>query len=194
MKDAVRELRSKTSAGIMDCKKALKESSGDVGKAIDILRKKGVKLASEKSTRAAKDGRVESYIHMNGKIGVLLEVNCETDFVARNEEFRQFVKDLTMQIAATHPKYVKREDIAKEELEKEKEILTASVKNKPKEVIEKIAVGKLEKFYEETCLMDQVFVKDANVKVKDLLSSLIAKIGENIVVRRFTRYKLGEEV
>lgn len=178
MVDAIKKLREKTSAGIMDCKKALKEAKGSIEKAIEILRKKGIKLARDKSSRAAKEGCVESYIHMNGKIGVLIEVNCETDFVARNEEFKTFIKDMTMQIAASNPKYVKREDIPRDVLEKEKEILS----------------GKLEKFYEETCLLEQPFVKDPKVKIKDLLHSLIAKIGENIVIRRFTRYRLGEEM
>jgi elongation factor Ts len=194
MVDAIKRLREKTSAGIMDCKKALKEAKGNVEKAIEILRKKGIKLASEKSSRAAKEGRIESYIHMNGKIGVLIEVNCETDFVGRNDEFRVFIKDMSMQIAAAKPKYVKRESIPKAILEKEKEILMAPIKNKPKEASQKILAGKMEKFYEENVLLDQPFVKDPKVKVKDLLHSLIAKIGENIVIRRFTRYQLGEEI
>lgn len=194
MLDAVKKLRLKTSAGVMDCKKALKEASGNIEKAIEILRKKGIKLASEKSSRAAKDGRIGSYIHMNGKIGVLIEINSETDFVARNEEFKEFTKDISMQIAATKPRYVKREDVSPRVLEKEKEILLASIKNKPKEALEKILTGKLEKFYEETCLLDQPFVKDPKIKIKDVLTSLIAKIGENIVIRRFTRYQLGEEI
>jgi len=194
MIDAIKRLREKTSAGMMECKKALKEASGDIEKAIEILRKKGIKLASEKSSRAAKDGRVESYIHMNGKIGVLLELNCETDFVARNDEFKAFAKDICMQIAASKPQYVKREDIPEKIIKKEKEILASPIKGKPKEALDKILTGKLEKFYEETCLLDQPFVKDPKTKVKDLVHSLIAKIGENIVIRRFTRYQLGEEI
>ena len=194
MVDAIKKLREKTSAGIMDCKKALKEAKGDVDKAVDILRKQGVKLASLKSLRAAKDGRIESYIHSNGKIGVLLEVNCETDFVARNDEFKVFVKDMAMQIAASKPTYVKREDIPAGVLKKEKEILTATIKGKPKAAMEKILAGKLEKFYEETALLDQPFVKDPKIKIKDLLSTVIAKIGENVVLRRFARYQLGEDV
>jgi len=194
MRDAIKKLREKTAAGIMDCKKALKEASGDIEKAIEILRKKGIKLASEKSSRVAKDGRVESYIHMNGKIGVLVEVNCETDFVARNEEFKKFTKDISMQIAAAKPKYIKREDVPGRALEKEKEILAASIKGKPKQALDKILAGKLEKFYEEACLLDQPFVKDPKIKVKDLLQAFIAKIGENIVIRRFSRYQLGEEI
>ncbi|MFH1593442.1 MAG: translation elongation factor Ts [Candidatus Omnitrophota bacterium] len=195
MLDAIKVLRDKTSAGIMDCKEALKETKGDIEKAIEYLRKKGIKLASEKSGRTAKEGRVESYIHMNGNIGVLVEVNCETDFVARNDEFKRFVKDISMQIAASNPSFVKRDDIPKDLLEKEKEILMAQVKdikNKPKEAIDKIISGKLEKFYEESCLLDQPFVKDQKVKINDHLRSLIAKIGENIVIRRFTRYQLGK--
>ena len=193
MTDAIRELREKTSAGIMDCKKALKESGGDIEKAVEILRKKGIKLASEKSSRAAKEGCVESYIHANGKIGVLVEVNCETDFVARNEDFRKFVKELSMQIAAAKPAYIKREDVPPEKLEKEKEILSAPLEGKPKDAAEKILAGKLEKFYEESCLLEQPFIRDPKKKVKDLLHELVAKIGENIVVRRFARFQLGEK-
>jgi len=193
MTDAIRELREKTSAGIMDCKKALKESGGNIEKAVEILRKKGIKLASEKSSRAAKEGCVESYIHANGKIGVLVEVNCETDFVARNEDFRKFVKELSMQIAAAKPAYIKREDVPPEKLEKEKEILSAPLEGKPKDAAEKILAGKLEKFYEESCLLEQPFIRDPKKKVKDLLHELVAKIGENIVVRRFARFQLGEK-
>lgn len=192
MLDAIKILREKTQAGVMDCKSALREAKGDVEKALEILRKRGIKLASEKSSRAAKEGRVESYIHANGRIGVLIEVNCETDFVARNDEFKKFVKDISMQVAASKPRYVKREDVPKEVVEKEKEIFAATVKNKPKQALEKILAGKLEKFYEEACLLDQPFVRDPKIKVKDLLHLLIAKIGENIVIRRFTRYQLGE--
>ena len=194
MKDAIKRLREKTAAGIMDCKKALKEADGSLDKAVEILRKKGIKLASQKSSRAAKQGRVESYIHMDGKIGVLAEVNAETDFVARNEEFKKFVKDICMQIAASSPKYVKREEVPEKDLEKEKEIITATVKEKPKAALDKILPGKLEKFYEEMCLLDQPFVKDPKVKVKDILHDLIAKIGENIIIRRFVRFQLGEDV
>ncbi len=194
MIDAIKRLREKTSAGIMDCKKALKEAAGNVEKAVEILRKKGIKLATLKAGRAAKDGRVESYIHMNGKLGVLLEVNCETDFVARNEDFKIFVKDLCMQIAASRPEYIKREEVPEAVIEKEKEIMSATVKDKPKEALEKILAGKLEKFYEEKCLLEQSFVKDPGLKIKDLLHSLIAKIGENIIIRRFARYQLGEEI
>jgi len=194
MLDAIKTLREKTSAGIMDCKMALKDAKGDIEKAVEILRKKGIKLASDRSSRAAKEGRVESYIHAGGKIGVLIEINCESDFVARNDEFKKFTKDISMQVAAANPGYIKREDVPKGVLEKEKEILASTVKNKPKGALEKILAGKLEKFYEETCLLDQPFVKDPKIKVRDLLHSLIAKIGENIVVKRFVRYQLGEKI
>ena len=193
MLDAIKTLREKTSAGVMDCKSALKEAKGDIEKAVTILRKKGIKLASEKSSRAAKEGRIESYIHSNGKIGVLLEVNCETDFVGKNDDFKRFTRDITMQIAASNPKYVTKEDVPKDVLEKEKDILTSPVKNKPKDALEKILAGKLEKFYQDSCLMEQPFIKDPKKKIKDLLHELIAKIGENIVIRRFTHYKLGEK-
>ncbi|MBL7157214.1 MAG: translation elongation factor Ts [Candidatus Omnitrophica bacterium] len=194
MTDAIRKLREKTSAGIMDCKKALKEAAGNIEKAIEILRKKGIKLATLKSGRAAREGRIESYIHSNAKIGVLVEINCETDFVGRNENFKQFVKDVCMQIAASKPEYVKREDVPEGVLRKEKEILSATIKNKPKPALEKILEGKLEKFYEESCLLEQPFIRDPKVKIKDQLHSLIAKIGENIVIRRFVRYQLGEDI
>jgi len=194
MTDLIKKLRQKTSAGIMDCKKALREAGDDLEKAVEILRKKGIKLASEKSGRLAKDGRIESYIHSNARIGVLLEVNSETDFVARNEEFKKFVKDITMQIAASHPKYVRREDVPEKVLEKEKEILAEPLKSRPKDKLDKILAGKLEKFYEEECLLEQPFVKDPKIKIKDLLNGLIAKTGENIVIRRFTRYQLGEDI
>ena len=194
MTDLIKKLREKTAAGMMDCKKALKESGDNLDKAVEILRKKGIKLASEKASRLAKEGLVESYIHSNGRIGVIVEINSETDFVARNDEFKKFVKDITMQIAAAHPGYVKREDIPKEVLEKEKEILSATLKGKQKVAIDKILEGKLTKFYEEQCLLEQPFVKDPKVKIKELLNNLIAKIGENIVIRRFTRYQLGEDI
>ncbi|PIU41402.1 MAG: translation elongation factor Ts [Candidatus Omnitrophica bacterium CG07_land_8_20_14_0_80_42_15] len=193
MLDAIKELREKTSAGMMDCKRALKEANGDINKAIEILRKKGIALASKKASRTAKDGVIESYIHLGSKIGVLLEVNCESDFVARNKDFKIFVKDVAMQIAASHPRYISKEDVPVDVIEKEKEIIKAQMKGKPENVIEKIAEGKLEKFYEEACLLNQPFIKDMNIKVRDYLTSMVAKIGENIVVRRFTRYQVGEE-
>lgn len=192
--DKVKMLREKTNAGMMDCKTALKEAGGDIDKAIEILRKKGISLASKKSSRATKEGIIASYIHLNGKIGVLVEVNCETDFVARNEEFKNFVKDLTMQIAACIPAYLKREDVPKEVIDKEADIIKEQNKNKPPQALEKIIEGKLNSFYQETCLLEQPFIKDPKIPIKDLLTSLIAKTGENIVIRRFTRYQLGEPV
>ena len=194
MIDAIKKLREKTNAGVVDCKKALKESNGDVDKAIEILRKQGVALASKKSSRTAKEGKIESYIHMGGKIGVLVEVNCETDFVARNDDFKTFVKDLALQIAASNPIYVKKEDVPEEAIKKETDIIKAQLKGKPDAAIAKIVEGKLNKFYEDACLMEQPFIKDTNLKVKDVLTSMIAKTGENMIVRRFIRYQVGEEL
>lgn len=194
MMDAIKKLRDKTSAGIVDCKKALKESGGDIDKAIEILRKQGAVLASKKAGRTAKEGRIESYIHLGGKIGVLVEVNCESDFVARNDDFKAFVKDIAMQIAASSPLYLKKEDVPAEAIKKETEIIKAQVTDKPAAAIEKITEGKLNKFFEDICLLEQPFIKDANLKVKDVLTSMIAKIGENIVIKRFARYLLGEEI
>ena len=193
MMDAIKKLRDKTSAGVVDCKKALKESGGDIDKAIEILRKQGAVLASKKSGRAANQGRVESYIHMDGKIGVLVEVNCESDFVARNDDFKSFVKDIAMQIAASSPLYIKKEDVPEEAVRKETEIIKAQIKDKPAAAIEKITEGKLNKFFEDACLLEQPFIKDTALKVKDVLTSMITKIGENIVIKRFVRYLLGEE-
>jgi len=190
--DKVKTLREKTSAGMMDCKTALTEAKGDLDKAIEILRKKGISLASKKSSRAAKEGVIASYIHMNSKIGVLVEVNCETDFVARNEDFKTFVKDLTMHIAAANPTYLKREDVPKKVVDKEIEIIREQAKDKPQKALEKITEGKLNNFYKETCLLEQMFVKDPKVSIRDLLIGLVAKIGENIAIRRFIRYQLGE--
>lgn len=193
MMDAIKKLRDKTSAGIVDCKKALKESGGDIDKAIEILRKQGAVLASKKAGRTAKQGRIESYIHLGGKIGVLVEVNCESDFVARNDDFKAFVKDIAMQIAASSPLYLTREDVPADAVKKETGIIKAQVTDKPAAAIEKITEGKLNKFFEDICLLEQPFIKDANLKVKDVLTSMIAKIGENIVIKRFARYLLGEE-
>lgn len=194
MMDAIKKLRDKTSAGIVNCKKALKESGGDIDKAIEILRKQGAVLASKKAGRTAKEGRIESYIHLGGKIGVLVEVNCESDFVARNDDFKAFVKDIAMQIAASSPLYLKKEDVPAEAIKKETEIIKAQVTDKPAAAIEKITEGKLNKFFEDICLLEQPFIKDTNLKVKDVLTSMIAKIGENIVIKRFARYLLGEEI
>jgi elongation factor Ts len=192
MLDKVKELREKTSAGMMECKKALSEASGDLNKAIDILRKKGVSLASKRSSRAAKEGLIVSYIHTNNKIGVLLEVNCETDFVARNDDFKSFVKELSMQIAAANPSYILKEDVPEDELAKEKEIIKEQNKNKPESALEKIIEGKLNSYYQEVCLLEQPYIKDQKVFIKSLLTDLIAKTGENVVVKRFTRYQLGQ--
>ena len=191
----VKELRQKTGAGIMDCKQALVENADDIAKAIDWLRQKGLASAGKKTGRITNEGVIGSYIHAGNKIGVLIEVNCETDFVARNEEFQSLVRDLTLQIAASKPLYVRREDVAKEVVDKELQIYRAQAKEmgKPQAAWEKIAAGKLEKYYQDACLLEQPFIKDPNLKIADLLSQKIAKIGENITVRRFTRYQLGEE-
>ncbi len=189
--DAVRDLREKTGAGMMECKKALVESSGDFEKAIDLLRQRGLATAAKKAGRTASQGLIGSYIHMD-KIGVMIEVNCETDFVARTDDFKELVKDLAMQIAAANPGYVSREEVPQDVIEREKEIYRAQVTNKPPQVVEKIVEGKLEKFFSDTCLVDQVFVKDPDKKIKDVVTEKVAKVGENIVVRRFVRYQLGE--
>jgi elongation factor Ts len=190
----VKELREKTGAGILDCQKALQETGDDIEKAIDYLRQKGLAAAQKKAGRETNQGLIHAYIHMGGKIGVLIEVNCETDFVARNEEFRAFVNDLALQVAAAKPSYVKREDIPKEVADKERAIYEGQAKEmgKPPAAWPKIVDGKLEKFYQESCLMEQAFIKDPAVMVKDLLAQKIAKIGENMNIRRFTRYQLGE--
>ncbi len=197
---AVKALREKTGAGMMECKKALTESEGDETKAIDVLRKRGLAKAGEKAGRIAAEGAVGSYIHMGGKVGVLVEVNCETDFVARGEEFMQLVKDIAMHIAAAEPRHVTRAEVAAEALDKEREIALAQIKNDPKnankpdQVIEKIVEGRLNKFYEEVVLLDQPFVKDPAKTVGELVTEKIATIKENITVRRFSRYKMGEGI
>jgi elongation factor Ts len=188
----VKQLREKTSAGMMDCKRALEEAGGDFDKAETILRTKGIASASKKASRATKEGIVASYIHLQGKVGVLVEVDCETDFVAKNENFRNFVKDITLHIAAAHPLYVSREDVPSKLIEAEREIYKAQVKGKPANVTEKIVDGKLDKFYSTVCLLEQGFIKNPDVTIKDLLSAKIAELGENIVIRRFTRYLVGE--
>ena len=190
----VKQLRDKTGAGFMDCKKALVECEGDFEKSVDHLRAKGLALAARKSERDASEGLVGAYIHGGNKIGVLLEVNCETDFVARTEEFQALVKDLSMQIAAASPRYVGREEVGEGELEREKAIYRqqAAELNKPEAVLVKIVDGKMERFYEETCLMEQAFVKEPSRRVKDLIQDAIARLGENIRVRRFVRYSVGE--
>ena len=190
----VQELREKTSAGMMDCKKALAETGGDFAKAEELLRKKGLARAQNKAGRVAAEGAVGSYIHLGGKIGVLVEVNCETDFVARTDAFQQLVKDISMQIAAANPTWVSREEVPADVLAKEVEIAKEQVRDgkKPEAILEKIAQGKIEKFYEQFCLVDQPFVKDDKKKVSDMLTEAIAKIGENIRIRRFARFVLGE--
>ena len=191
--DAVKKLRFKTSAGMMECKNALKEADGDIDKAVEILRKKGIAKAAKKSERTAGQGIIESYIHMGSRIGVLLEVNCETDFVARNSDFKKFTKDLAMQVAAANPMYISRDDIPEDAIKKEREIFASQIKDKPENVIDKIVDGKLEKYFSEVCLIEQPFIKDPNLKIKDLLTQSIATLGENIVVKRFIRYEIGEE-
>jgi elongation factor Ts len=187
----VNDLRAQTGAAMMDCKRALVETNGNFEEAVTILRKKGAASAAKRADRTAKEGVVESYIHVGGKVGVLIEVNCETDFVGRNEEFRQFVKDLCLHIAAVSPLYVTREEVPEADLAKEREIAAAQVLGKPPAAVQKIVEGKLEKFYATVCLLDQPFVKQAEKSVKEIVTETIAKTGENIVVRRFTRYQLG---
>jgi len=192
----VKELRKKTSAGVMDCKEALKATEGDLEKAVEYLRKKGMEAASSKFNRQALSGTVGSYIHLYGKIGVLVEINCETDFVANTDEFKEFVKNIALQIAASNPKFISRENVPNGIIEKEKEIFYAQVEKsgKPAPIIEKIVMGKLEKYFQENCLKEQVFIKDTNKNINQLLLELIAKLGENIVIKRFARYELGEEI
>ena len=189
------KLREKTGCGMMDCKKALLEAGGDMDKAVDALRKKGLAAVATRAARTAAQGLVDSYIHTGGKIGVLLEVNCETDFVARSVEFQGFVKDIAMQIAAQNPQYIYKDEVPEGIINHEKDIISdqAQAEGKPEKAIEKIVEGRLQKFYEEVCLMEQPFIKDPEIKVKDLLGEIAAKIGENIVVRRFVRYQLGEK-
>lgn len=190
----VKKLREKTNAGMMDCKRALTEAGGDLDKAETILRTKGIASASKKASRTAKEGIVASYIHLQGKVGVLLEVNCETDFVAKNENFRAFVKDITLHIAAAQPLYVSREEVPAKTVEAERAIYEAQVKDKPANVIGKIVDGKLDKFYSTVCLLEQGFVKNPDQTINDLVKSKIAELGENIIIRRFTRYQVGEAV
>lgn len=192
--DHVKELRERTGIGMMECKKALEESSGDIEKAITVLRKKGHARAKDKMERRAKEGAVGSYIHLNGKIGVLVEVNCESDFVARNEEFQALVKNISLHIAAANPRYISSEEVPQEILEEEKSIIKEQFKDsgKPPEIVDKIVQGKLSKFYQEACLLEQLYIKDDKMAVKELLTSFIAKFGENVVIRRFARYELGQ--
>lgn len=190
----VRELREKTNAGMMDCKRALTESGGDLAKAEDLLRAKGIASAGKKASRSAKEGIVASYIHLQGKVGVLVEVNCETDFVAKNENFREFVKDITLHIAAANPTCVSRENVGAAEVEREKAIYRQQVEGKPANIVDKIVEGKVEKYYGTICLMEQPFIKNPDLSIADLVKAKISELGENIVIRRFTRYMVGEGV
>lgn len=191
--DKVKQLREMTGAGIMECKSALMETQGDIEAAIEILRKKGAASAQKRAGRETKEGLVESYIHPGNRLGVLVEVNCETDFVAKTDDFKAFVRDVAMQIAATNPRVVSREDFASEEIEKELEIYRTQARNegKPENIIERYSQGKLEKFYQETVLLEQSFIKDPNKNIKELLTEIIAKTGENINIKRFVRFQLG---
>lgn len=192
----VKELRDRTGAGMMDCKKALAETGGDLEKAVIYLREKGLAAAAKKAGRIAAEGLIESYIHGVGKIGVLVEVNCETDFVAKTDEFKSLARDIAMQIAAAKPEFVRREEVPAEALNKEREILRAQALNegKPEKIVDKMVTGRIEKYYKEVCLLEQPFIKDTNLTVQQLLTEKIAKIGENISVRRFVRYELGEGI
>jgi elongation factor Ts len=192
--ELIKDLRQRTGAGVVDCKTALNEGKGDIEKAIEYLRRKGLATAAKKAGRVASDGLVSSYIHAGGKIGVLVEINCETDFVAKTEDFQTFVKNIAMQIAAANPQYVQREEIPQEVLVKEREIYRAQAleSKKPEKVIDKIVDGKLERFFSEVCLLEQTFIKDGDITIKEVLDALIGKIGENIQIRRFARFQLGE--
>jgi elongation factor Ts len=188
----VMQLRAKTNAGMMECKKALIEAKGDLAAAETILRKKGAASASKKAGREAKEGVIGSYIHVGDKVGVLVEINCETDFVARNESFRAFVKDVTLQVAAAAPLYVKRDEVPESVLATEKDVAGAQIQGKPAAVVEKIIAGKVDKYYSTVCLLEQAFVKDNTKTINDLLAAKISELGENIVIRRFTRFQVGE--
>lgn len=194
--EMVKQLRELTGAGMMDCKKALTETKGDVEKAVDFLREKGLSAAAKKAGRVAAEGVVEAYIHANGRIGVLVEINCETDFVAKTENFKAMARDIAMQIAAANPAYVRREEVPADVVEHEMEVLKAQALNegKPANIVEKMVVGRVDKFYKEICLMEQGFIKDPDKTVAQLITEAIAKIGENISIRRFTRYQLGEGI
>jgi elongation factor Ts len=194
--ELVKKLREKTGVGLMDCKEALKASDGDMEKAVEYLREKGLAKLQKRTGRTASEGVITSYIHTGGKVGTMVEVNCETDFVANTKEFQEFAKDIAMQITASNPSYVKREDIPEEVKEKEKNIYRRQAidSGKPEKIIDKIAEGKMEKFYSEVCLMEQSFIKNPDITVKDLLDELVVKLGENMLVRRFVRFQLGETV
>ncbi len=193
--EKVKELKEMTGVGFSECRKALAEANGDIEKAVEILKKRGLARAEKKLSREAKEGIVEAYIHIGGRIGVLVEINCETDFVARNEEFKKFAHEIAMQIAAMSPRWIKREDVPEEIVKKEFEIYLEQSKaeGKPEQIAEKIAKGKLEKFFEENCLYEQIWIRDGKSKIGDLIKSMVAKFGENIVVRRFARFEIGKE-
>jgi len=190
----VKALREKTGAGMMDCKKALQEAGGDEEKAVNALREKGLAKAAKRAGKAANQGIVDSYIHLGGKIGVLVEVNCETDFVARNDDFREFTRNICLQVAATNPSYLSREDVPESVLESERQVIKAQAlhEGKPEKVIDKIADGRIDKYYKENCLLEQAYVKNEDITISELLTDLIARIGENIVIRRFSRFEVGE--
>ncbi len=192
--DTVKKLREKTGVGLMDCKEALKHTNGDMEKAVDFLREKGLAKMQKRMGRVASEGSIASYIHTGGKVGAMVEINCETDFVAKTDQFQNFVKDVAMQITAANPLYVKREDIPQEHIDREKTIYRnqALESGKPEKIIDKIADGKLEKFYQEVCLIEQTFIKNPDVTIKDLLEELLVKTGEKIVINRFVRFQLGE--
>ncbi|SHE27694.1 translation elongation factor Ts [Alkalibacter saccharofermentans] len=192
----VKELRQKTGAGMLDCKKALEASNDDIEKAIEFLREKGLAAASKKADRVAAEGIVESYIHMGGKIGVLVEVNCETDFVAKTDDFKNMVRDIAMHIAATNPQFLSQDEVPSDFIEKEKAILTAQALNegKPEKIVEKMVEGRIKKYYQEICLLDQPFVKDPDKTIQDMVNEKISKIGENIKIRRFARFQMGEGI
>jgi len=191
---SVKELREMTGAGIMDCKRALQEADGDKEKAIDILREKGISAAAKKADRIAAEGIVESYIHMGGRIGVMVEVNCETDFVAKTPEFKSFVRDIAMHVAATDPQYLSKEDVPEKDVAREKEILRAQAlsEGKPEKIVDRMVEGRLEKYFKEICLLEQAFVKDPDKTIRDIVNEQISRVGENIRIRRFVRYEMGE--
>lgn len=190
----VKELRGRTGAGMMDCKKALEETDGDIEKAVDLLREKGLAAAARKAGRITAEGIVDSYIHMGGRIGVIIEVNCETDFVAKTDDFKAFVKNMAMQVAASKPLYVSREEIPEDMVQKEKQILIHQALNegKPEHIVNRMVEGRIEKFYKEICILEQPYIRDPERSVEQVLTETVAKIGENISIRRFTRYEMGE--
>ena len=192
--ELVKTLREKTNVGMMECKAALTEADGDLEKAETILRKKGIAKADKKADRQTKEGIIASYIHLAGRVGVLIEVNCETDFVAKNDNFRELVKDITLHIAASNPRFLQREDVPAEFIAKEREIAAEQVKGKPANIVDKIVDGKVDKIFADNCLLEQAFIKNPDITIRDLLKSKIAELGENLVIRRFVRYAVGEEI